>query len=98
MSAFSFSGKARHNWGIASRVLAASAGGYALTTLLSFLLLTGLPVEEGNAKSTAGLASYLIWTAIIIRVFAAGSALRAWIELIVACAVAGLACWLIAGG
>lgn len=98
MSGHTLTDKTRHNWGIFARVLAAAVGGYALTTLLSFLLLAGLPVEEGNAKSTAQLASYLIWTAIIIRVFAGRSALRVWTELALACAIAGLACWLIAGG
>ena len=66
---------------ILSRIVAALAGGYALAALTSVAALA-LPMSRPQAVLTGMLASFLIWAAAVIWVFAVRSALRAWAGLV----------------
>ncbi len=86
---------ARRRWTVASRVLAAAIGGYALTSLLTADLALLLPRVAGTLPAEGVLAatlwSFALYTAVVLWVFATRSATRAWTGLGVAGAVAGLA-------
>jgi hypothetical protein len=73
--------EAARRWSIASRVLAASIGGYALTSLLTLALplaLASLGIDPAQALLAATTASFLVYAGIIMAVFHARSAARAW--------------------
>jgi hypothetical protein len=84
----------RHSLPIISRVLAAITGGYAVTSLLTLaltLMLAALGVNQAQALLAATTGSFLVWAAIIMAVFHARSALRAWLWLAGAFALFALA-------
>ncbi len=74
--------KARLHWRIASRVLAAALGGYALSALAMVDLALLLPrlgaATRAEAVLAASLGSFVVYTGVVIWVFAARSAGRAW--------------------
>ena len=87
---------AKERWSLASRVLAAAAGGYALTaltTLAASLALTWAGAGRAEAVLASTMASFLLYTAIVMAVFHARTALRAWLGLI----LAAVPCMLIVG-
>jgi hypothetical protein len=65
-----------------SRIVAAVLGGYALAALSSVAVLA-LPLSKPQAVLTGMLASFAIYTAAVIWVFAVRSALKAWAGLII---------------
>lgn len=77
---------------IASRVLAALLGGYALAALMASALALAFAAlglgTRAEGVQAAGLLSFALYTGAAIWCFAARSALRAWLGL----AVVGLAC------
>lgn len=78
---------AKERWSLASRVLAAAGGGYALTaltTLAASLALTWIGVGKAEAVLTSTMISFLLYAAIVMAVFHARTASRAWIGLILA--------------
>jgi hypothetical protein len=92
---------ARRRWSIASRVLAATFGGYALTSLLTlFLPLVLATVGLGQAQTllAATTASFLVYAAIVLAVFHARSAAQAWVWLAGTAFPLGLAVWLLLPG
>lgn len=68
---------------LASRILAAMFGGYALAALASVAALA-LPMARSEAVLTGMLLSFLVYTGAVIWVFAVRSARRAWAGLLVA--------------
>lgn len=79
-----------------SRIVAAVVGGYGLAALTSVAALA-LPIVRSEAVLVGMLASFIVYTAAIIWVFAAGSPRRAWVGLAWAAmplAVAAGAVWL----
>lgn len=83
----------KRRWpGIASRVLAASVGGYAVAALVSSALTLALVRMGGAARADAvvwaSVCSFALYTGVAIGVFAARSAGRAWAGLALAAAVA----------
>lgn len=70
---------------IASRVIAAVIGGYALAALFSVAALA-LPVSRSEAVLTGMLYSFLVYAAAVIWVFAARTAAHAWAGLLVVAA------------
>lgn len=76
---------ARQRWAIASRVLAATCGGYALAAVSSTALAYGLPLIAGISRAqgvlVATLLSFVIYTVAALAVFCARSATRAWAGL-----------------
>ena len=66
-----------------SRIVAALFGGYALAALTSVAALA-LPMGTVEAVLTGMQASFVVYTAAVIWVFAATSARKAWLGLAVA--------------
>jgi len=86
------------DWPLLSRILAAVVGGYGLTTiatLLASLLLPFLGVQREEALFAATMASFLLFAAIILCIFHAASATRAWLWLAGFAAPAGILLWLL---
>lgn len=77
---------------VASRVVAAIGGGYALAALSSVAALA-LPISLPQAVLTGMLASFLVYAGAVIWVFAVRSATRAWAGLVVAALPLLLAAW-----
>ncbi|WP_017937382.1 DUF3649 domain-containing protein [Zestomonas thermotolerans] len=89
-------GKSRASspWSITSRVLAALVGGYALAYGFTAFFTVYLPLARPDRVVFAGLLSFVVWTAAVIYVFAARSAIRAWLVLGVLTLALGLAAFL----
>ena len=84
---FSRDDAARRRWSIASRVLAAIFGGYALTSLLTLALPLALGragFSQAQVLLVATIGSFIIYASIIMAVFSARSAKRAWVMLLAA--------------
>ncbi|SFP44084.1 Protein of unknown function [Variovorax sp. OK605] len=84
----------RYRLGVASRAVAAIAGGYGVAALSAALLALCLPALFGMARSEAAmtgtLASFLVFAIAVMWVFAARTALRAWSGLAIAAVPMGL--------
>ncbi len=84
---------AAHRWGIASRVMAAAAGGYLLSALAMSALALAWPAMAGASPAVGVLAgtllSFVVYTAIGVGVFGAGSAGRAWALMALASLASG---------
>jgi hypothetical protein len=85
---------ARRTGWLVSRIAAALFGGYALAALGSVAALA-LPMAKTEAVLTGMLASFAIYAGAVIWVFAARSASRAWIGLMVAALPLCLAAWFV---
>jgi len=72
----------RYRGGVAARAVAAIAGGYVLTAIASALIAIALPLPRADAVTLATLLSFVVYTCVILWVFATGSALRAWVGII----------------
>ncbi len=71
-------------WSVASRVLAAVLGGYALTNLVIVTLSLAWPGNPARAVLGASLLGFLIYAGIVMWVFAVRTAKRAWLGLLLA--------------
>lgn len=87
----------RYRWGVASRALAAVAGGYALASAAAACMAFALPMERDEAVAAGALTGFLILPAVFLWVFAAATALRAWLGILLPGAAMGLAIWLLRG-
>ena len=67
---------------IASRVLAAAVGGYAVAYATTAFLAIYLPLARPDRVVFSSLASFAVWTAVAIYVFAARSATRVWLLIV----------------
>ena len=76
--------------GVASRAVAAIGGGYALGALASASLALFLPTSRLEASLTGTLASFVVYALAVMWVFAARTAWRAWLGLLIPCAVLGV--------
>lgn len=83
----------RYRCAVGARVLAAVVGGYLLAAALKLLLTLLAPIEP--AGMFANLSIYAIHTGILLWVFHARSATRAWILLLLWTVLAYAACWLL---
>ena len=85
---------ARYRWAVLGRVLAAGAGGYGLSALLSSALALALPRLSGASRADAvliaSLLSFAIYTVVALWVFCARSAGRAWLGLGIGIAASGV--------
>lgn len=89
-----------HRWRVASRVLAAAVGGYGVSALALSALALALPGIAGVSPAVAVLAgtlsSFVLYPVIVLGVFCARDAGRAWGALALAgalCAVLLLLGW-----
>lgn len=67
--------------GVLARALAAILGGYALASAATVLLSLSLPLARVDAVAIGTLLSFVVYTCAVLWVFAARSALRAWLGL-----------------
>lgn len=77
---------------LASRIIAAIVGGYAVTALAMLALSLALPfIGAGRAEAVFAttMVSFLMYAAIIMAVFHAHSALQAWFGILAAAVVCG---------
>lgn len=81
----------RYRLGVASRALAATAGGYALASVTAALLALTLPLPREESIQAGALISLLVHPAAILWVFAAADAWRAWLGVLVTGLCQGLA-------
>jgi len=88
----------RYRLAVASRVLAATLGGYVLTAASTRLLSLVWPAPPAQAVMWASMLSFAIWAVAVLWVFAARSAWRAWWSLTAAMALVALAEWLLRAG
>lgn len=84
--------RARRTAPVASRIVAALFGGYALAALGSVAALA-LPMSKPQAVLTGMLASFAIYAGAVVWVFAARSAPRAWAGLLVVAVPLAAAAW-----
>jgi hypothetical protein len=71
-----------HRLGVLSRTLAAAAGGYVLMIAFDAALTFLLPIPRRTAFLYAVQAGFLVYTLAIIWAFAARTATRAWLGLL----------------
>ena len=93
MPAGQYASNARHRWSVASRVLAAIVGGYAVTSLLNFavpLLLPLFGLSQAQGLMAMTMMSFLVYAAIVMAVFHARSAAWAWLWLAVSAIPLGI--------
>lgn len=94
----SLSASARYRWAVFSRVAAAGVGGYALTALWVVLLALLWPLPRAEAVGAATMTGFLVYAVVVIWVFTARSALRAWFGVALACGGIALTNgWLLSG-
>ncbi len=80
---------------IVSRIAAAVLGGYALATLAAMALAAALPTARADAVLAAMLCAFAIHAAAALWAFAARSAGRAWLGLLLPTALAAVLAWLL---
>ena len=76
-----------------SRTAAAILGGYALAAAAVIFLGAILPLPKGQAILAASLASFAVYTAAIVWVFAVQDNRRAWLGLLLPAVVLTLLGW-----
>jgi|TARA_R100001143_G_scaffold37028_6_gene34540 hypothetical protein len=74
---------------IFSLLLAATFGGYLLTSAVVILVAAILPLSRADAVITSSLLSFAVYTAVIIWVFAVKDAKRAWTGMLSATVIIG---------
>lgn len=74
---------AAYRWSVLSRCVAAAAGGYVLVTLLQLAFTAVLPWDYYKSLLFSSQTGYLYYTGVIIWCFAARTAKRAWLGLLV---------------
>ncbi|PRB84682.1 iron transporter [Pseudomonas sp. MYb185] len=90
---------ARYRWRVASRVLAAVVGGYALTSAVTVLLALLWPLPKAEAVLASSMLSFALYAGVLVWIFAARRLRVVWLGLILATAVcAGLSWLLLPGG
>ncbi|WP_263262663.1 DUF3649 domain-containing protein [Pseudomonas sp. RIT-PI-S] len=71
----------RYRLGVLSRCLAASLGGYALTSAASALLAGVLPTAPAQAAVSAMMLGFVVYVLAVLWAFACRSALKAWMGI-----------------
>lgn len=79
---------------VISRIAAAVLGGYAVTSLAVACLARTLPLPPAEASIAATLLSFGLYATVILVVFAARSAGKAWLYLLLASTLLGGGLWL----
>jgi hypothetical protein len=80
---------------VASRVLAAALGGYALTSAITLFLALVWPASRPTATASATMISFVVYTLVVIWAFATRTAARAWVGVVAGTAIFSALCWLL---
>ena len=87
----------RDRLAIASRLLAAAGGGYAVAVLVAFAGAWALPMTRADAAAAGTIAALLAMPIVAMGCFWARSAMRAWIGILAFAAlfalIAAMAGW-----
>lgn len=73
---------AAYRLSVLSRVIAASAGGYAVVQIANLAWTLLLPLDRGEALLLSMQSGFVVWTLVILWAFAARTATRAWLGLL----------------
>ena len=92
------SDSARYRWMVASRVLAAVVGGYALTSAATVLLALVWPLPQAQAVLASTMLSFTLYTVVIVWIFAVKRLRTLWLGLFIATAVCAGLSWLLLSG
>ncbi|MEM1412012.1 MAG: hypothetical protein AAGH19_06590 [Pseudomonadota bacterium] len=84
-------------WHVVSRIFAAAIPGYALANAASVLLGLLTPFSKTDSVVTAALASFAIYTGIIMWVFTVRRLATVWLGLLGALVVTTGSAWLLLG-
>lgn len=76
-------------WAVTQRVLASVFLGYILANTLGLMLALGLPVDRLTGILIGTLATFVVWAAAIMWIFAQKSNVRVWLGLLAAIAITG---------
>ena len=98
MSARQHTINASHRRSVTSRTLAAVVGGYTLTSLLTLavpLLFSAASLSLAQTLHATTMAGFLVYAGIVIAVFHARSATRAWAWLAFASVLSGIVAMLL---
>lgn len=79
----------KYRLGVASRTLAAVAGGYAVSAMAGTVMALYLPASRAEATLTGMLLSFAVYTCAVMWVFAARTAWKAWLGLLLPAAALG---------
>jgi hypothetical protein len=82
---------------VASRVVAAIAGGYLAAAMVTAVLARSLPLLRADATTLAMLLSFFVYAGFVLAVFGASTTRRAW-WIVLAPALACGALLLVLGG
>ena len=72
---------------VLSRTIAAIIGGYVLSNLLAVLTSYLLPMQTADSVLLSLQLSFLFYSIVIIFVFSTKTAGKAWLGLLIACAI-----------
>lgn len=73
----------RYKGAVLARAMAASVGGYGLAAAFAVFMARVLPLDKAEAVLAGAVPSFLVYCAAVIWVFAARSAWRAWIGILI---------------
>ncbi len=85
-------------WLVASRVVAAALGGYALTSAATVVLSLLWPGPRAQAVLWATMISFTLYTLVVLWAFHTPSVKRVWIVILSATALLSAAAWLLGTG
>ncbi|MFF7705842.1 DUF3649 domain-containing protein [Pseudomonas sp. NPDC007930] len=74
---------------VASRILAAALGGYALAALASICLAWTLPMAKAQAVITSMMLAFVVYLLVVVWCFACRSTWRVWAGVLGCAAVLG---------
>lgn len=77
----------RYRLGVAARAVAAIAGGYGVSALWATMLALYLPTARAEASLTGIMVAFVVYPCAAMWVFAAHTAVRAWLGLLVSALV-----------
>jgi hypothetical protein len=77
-----------------SRTVAAVVGGYVLSNLLAILTSYILPMSISDSVLLSLQLSFLFYSVVVIWVFSTKTASKAWLGLIMACAISSIGVYL----
>ena len=79
--------KSQMGLSVLSRTIAAIIGGYVLSNLLAVLTSYLLPMQTADSVLLSLQLSFLFYSIVIIFVFSTKTAGKAWLGLLIACAI-----------
>ncbi|WP_462379251.1 DUF3649 domain-containing protein [Pseudomonas sp. Marseille-QA0892] len=88
----------RYRGAVLARAMAASVGGYGLAAAFAVFMARALPLDRAEAVLAGAIPSFLVYCAAVIWVFAARTAWRAWIGVIVPTGLLTFAAYAISSG